>query len=321
MTAAYAKRKTSFTTKLKEIPRELWRNGGLYIMFLPAVVLLFCFNYMPLFGLSMVFKEFDYGLGIFGSPMAEPWYANFVFLFQNEGTLRAVQNTLITNIMFIVGGTLGAVALAILLNEVTHAAYKRFIQSFSLLPFFISVIIINVFAYQILSYDNGVLNQLLVRLGMEKINWYGEPKYWRVIMLIINMWKNVGYNGVIYLATIASIDVGYYEAADIDGANRWQKIWKITLPMLMPTMMTLSLLALGRIMSSDFGFFYAIIGDNPLLYPTVDVLDTFIYRNLWKLGDVSMSSAASFIQSIISGILLVTANTFARRFNADAALF
>lgn len=321
MTAAYAKRKTSFTTKLKEIPRELWRNGGLYIMFLPAVVLLFCFNYMPLFGLSMVFKEFDYGLGIFGSPMAEPWYANFVFLFQNEGTLRAVQNTLITNIMFIVGGTLGAVALAILLNEVTHAAYKRFIQSFSLLPFFISVIIINVFAYQILSYDNGVLNQLLVRLGMEKINWYGEPKYWRVIMLIINMWKNVGYNGVIYLATIASIDVGYYEAADIDGANRWQKIWKITLPMLMPTMMTLSLLALGRIMSSDFGFFYAIIGDNPLLYPTVDVLDTFIYRNLRKLGDVSMSSAASFIQSIISGILLVTANTFARRFNADAALF
>ena len=321
MTAAYAKQKTSFMTKLKEIPRELWRNGGLYIMFLPAVVLLFCFNYMPLFGLSMVFKEFDYGLGIFGSPMAEPWYANFVFLFQNEGTLRAVQNTLITNIMFIVGGTLCAVALAILLNEVTHAAYKRFIQSFSLLPFFISVIIINVFAYQILSYDNGVLNQLLVCLGVEKINWYGESKYWRVIMLIINMWKNVGYNGVIYLATIASIDVGYYEAADIDGANRWQKIWKITLPMLMPTMMTLSLLALGRIMSSDFGFFYAIIGDNPLLYPTVDVLDTFIYRNLRKLGDVSMSSAASFIQSIVSGILLVTANTLARRFNADAALF
>ena len=321
MAVVYTKRKVSFKSKLLEIPRELWRNAGLYVMFLPAVVLLFCFNYMPLFGLSMVFKEFDYGLGIFGSPWADPWYQNFIFLFQNEGTLRAVQNTLITNVMFIIGGTVGAVTLAILLNEVTHAAYKRFIQSFSLLPFFISVIIINVFAYQILSYNNGALNQLLKALGMEPINWYGEPKYWRVIMLIINMWKNVGYNGVIYQAMLASIDVGYYEAADIDGANRWQKIWKITVPMLLPTMMTLSLLALGRIMSSDFGFFYAIIGDNPLLYPTVDVLDTFIYRNLRKLGDVSMSSAASFIQSIISGVLLVTANSFARRFNADAALF
>ncbi len=321
MAVVPTKRKAPLSTKLMAIPRELWRNGGLYIMFLPAVALLFCFNYLPLFGLSMVFKEFDYGLGIFGSPLAQPWYQNFVFLFQNEGTLRAVQNTLITNLMFFVGGTVGAVTLAILLNEVTHAAYKRFVQSFSLLPFFISVIIINVFAYQILSYDNGVLNRLLMALGAEKINWYGEPKYWRGIMLIINMWKNVGYNGVIYLATITSIDVGYYEAADIDGANRWQKIWRITIPMLLPTMLTLSLLALGRIMSSDFGFFYAIIGDNPLLYPTVDVLDTFIYRNLRKLGDVSMSSAASFIQSIISGILLVTANTFARKFNPDAALF
>lgn len=318
---ARGRQKKTLGSRLMEIPRELWRNAGLYVMFIPAVVLLFCFNYLPLFGLSMVFKEFDYGLGIFGSPLANPWYQNFVFLFQNEGTLRAVQNTLITNVMFIIGGTIGAVALAILLNEVLHNTYKRFIQSFSLLPYFISVIIINVFAYQILSYDNGVLNRVLLSLGIEKINWYGEPKYWRWIMLIIHMWKNVGYNGVIYLATITSIDMGYYEAADIDGASRWQKIWKITIPMLVPTILTLSLLALGRIMSSDFGFFYAIIGDNPLLYPTVDVLDTFIYRNLRKLGDVSMSSAASFIQSIISGILLVAANGFARKYNPEAALF
>lgn len=321
MAVVTTRKKVSIGSKLMAIPRELWRNAGLYVMFIPAVVLLFCFNYLPLFGLSVVFKEFDYGLGIFGSPLIDPWYQNFVFLFQNESTLRAVQNTLITNVMFILGGTLGAVILAVLLNEVTHDLYKRFVQSFSLLPFFISVIIINVFAYQILSYDNGALNKIMQSMGMESINWYGEPKYWRWIMLIINMWKNMGYNGVIYLATISSIDVGYYEAADIDGAHRWQKMRHITLPMLMPTMLTLSLLAFGRIMSSDFGFFYAIIGDNPLLYPTVDVLDTFIYRNLRKLGDISMSSAASFIQSILSGVLLVTANHFARKINPDAALF
>ncbi len=301
--------------------RELWINKALYIMLLPACAFLFCFNYLPLFGLTIVFKNFDYGLGIFGSPWAEPWYSNFIFLFQNSGTLRAVKNTLITNVMFIVGGTVSAVALAIFLNEIGVAWYKRVLQSFTLLPFFISVIVISVFVYQLLSYDSGMINRALISLGKEPVDWNGTAKYWRWIMLTINVWKNMGYNGVIYLATISGIDMGYYEAADIDGANRWQKILHITVPMLSPTVLTLSLLALGRIMNSDFGFFYAIVGDNPRLYSTVDVLDTFIYRNLRQLGDISMSGAASFIQAILSGIILVTANSFARKLDANAALF
>ncbi len=290
-------------------------------MLLPACAFLFAFNYLPLFGLVIVFKNFDYGRGIFGSDWANPWYTNFIFLFQNEGTLRAVRNTLITNAMFIIGGTVSAVTLAILLNEVISRRFKRIIQSFTLLPYFISVIIISVFVYQLLSFDSGMVNRFLTNMGKDKVDWFGTARYWRWIMLAISIWRGAGYSGVIYLATITGIDQTYYEAADIDGANRLQKATLITLPLLMPTVLTLTLLAIGRIMSSDFGFFYAIVGDNPKLYPTVDVLDTFIFRNLRKLGDISMSSAASFLQSIISGILLLLANTLARRYDTNAALF
>ena len=315
---ARGRQKKTLGSRLMEIPRELWRNAGLYVMFIPAVVLLFCFNYLPLFGLSMVFKEFDYGLGIFGSPLANPWYQNFVFLFQNEGTLRAVQNTLITNVMFIIGGTIGAVALAILLNEVLHNTYKRFIQSFSLLPYFISVIIINVFAYQILSYDNGVLNRVLLSLGIEKINWYGEPKYWRWIMLIIHMWKNVGYNGVIYLATITSIDMGYYEAADIDGANRWKRMWHITLPGIKSTVVTLLIMNLGRVMGSnlerlrEFG--------NTQVRDFQYQLAIYIYDKGLQNGRYSMSTAVNLFQSVVGLILVLLADKVAKKLGEDGLL-
>ena len=301
--------------------REMRVNKALYIMLLPACGFLFCFNYLPLFGLTIVFKDYDFGLGIFGSPWADPWYDNFIFLFSSSMTFRAIRNTLITNAMFMIGGTISAVALAIFLNEITSKFYKRLVQSFTLLPYFISVIVISVFVYQLLSYDSGMINRFIVARGGEPVDWNGTASYWRWIMLTINMWRGMGYFAVIYLATISGIDMGYYEAAEIDGANRWQKIWHITLPLLMPTVLTLQLLALGRIMNSDFGFFYAIVGDNPRLYETVDVLDTFIYRNLRQLGNISMSGAASFIQSILSGIILITANYFARRVDSNAALF
>ena len=300
---------------------EFWKNKSLYAMFLPACVLLFLFNYLPLFGLTLVFKKFDYGLGIFGSPMQTPWYGNFVFLFKNDGMFRAVRNTLINNSLFILSNTVCAVMLAVLLNEIIHKRIKQILQSMSLLPYFISTVVISVFVYQIFNTDNGMINGMLRSLGMKAIPWYETAGHWRVILPIIHVWKNCGYMAVIYLATITGIDATLYEAAEIDGAKRYQRVCYITVPLLVPTMITMTLLAVGRILNSDFTFYYAILGDNALLYRTTDVLDTFIFRNLRTIGDFTMSGAASFVQSILSAIILVTFNTFARRFNKDAALF
>jgi putative aldouronate transport system permease protein len=300
---------------------EFWKNKALYAMFLPACALLFMFNYLPLFGLVLVFKKFDFGLGIFGSPIQTPWYNNFVFLFKNEGTFRAIRNTLINNSLFIVFNTICAVMLAVFLNEIIHKRIKQILQSMTLLPYFISTVVISVFVYQIFNTNNGMINSMLRSLSLKPIPWYETAGHWRVILPIIHVWKNCGYMAVIYLATITGIDMTLYEAAEIDGAKRYQRILYITVPLLAPTMITMTLLAAGRILNSDFTFYYAILGDNALLYKTTDVLDTFIFRNLRTLGDFTMSGAASFIQSMLSAIILVSCNMLARRYNKDAALF
>ena len=300
---------------------ELWKNKGLYVMFIPACVLLFMFNYLPLFGLILVFKRFDFGLGIFGSPIQTPWYGNFVFLFKNDGVYRAVRNTLINNSLFIIFDTICAVMLAVFINEIIHKKIKRVLQSMTLLPYFISTVVISVFIYQLLNTDNGMINAMIKSFGAKPVPWFENAKYWRVILTIIYVWRNCGYRAVIYLATITGIDATLFEAAEIDGAKRYQRIMYITIPLLVPTMITLTLLSVGRILNSDFTFYYAILGDNALLFNTTDVLDTFIFRNLRTLGDFTMSGAASFVQSILSAIILVTFNMLARRYNKDAALF
>ena len=300
---------------------EFWKNKSLYAMFLPACILLFMFNYMPLFGLTLVFKDFDFGLGIMGSPMQTPWYGNFEFLFKNEGTFRALGNTLINNFSFLIANTAVSILLATMLNEMLISQSKRVAQSMTLLPFFISTVVISVFIYQLFNTDNGMINGILRSVGLKAIGWYEDPKYWRVILTCIHIWRNCGYMSVIYLATITGIDSSLFEAAEIDGAKRIQRIWHITLPLIRPTIITMTLLAVGRVMVSDFTFYYAIIGDNALLFKTTDVLDTFIFRNLRKLGDFTMSGAASFVQSIMSAIILLTFNQIARRFDEGAALF
>ena len=290
-------------------------------MFLPACVLLFLFNYLPLFGLTLVFKKFDFGLGIFKSPIQTPWYGNFIFLFKNSGTMRAITNTLINNSLFIIFNTVCAVMLAVFLNEIMHRRLKSILQSMTLLPYFISTVVISVFVYQIFNTDNGMINAMLRSLDIKPVPWYESAGHWRIILPAIHVWRNCGYMAVIYLATITGIDSTLYEAAEIDGAKRWQRISYITIPLLVPTMITMTLLAVGRILNSDFTFYYAILGDNALLYKTTDVLDTFIFRNLRTLGDFTMSGAASFIQSILSAIILVAFNAIARRYNKEAALF
>ncbi len=297
-------------------------NWQLYIMALPAIALLFMFNYMPMFGTIIAFKKYKVLKGILGSDWANPWYRNFKLMFRaNGGAVVAIKNTLILNLMFIAIGTIVSLALALMLNELRSRFFKKITQSFIFLPYFISAVVMGLFANALLSIEKGTINNIRTFFGFARIDFYSNAKMWPGILLAFHIWKNGGYGAVVYIATIGGIDSSYYEAARIDGATRWQETRYISLPLLRPTVIVLTLLSIGRIMNSDFGFFYMLVGDNPLLYPTADVIDTFIFRALRNTGDMGVSSATGLFQSTVSFILVLTSNMLARKIDKDAALF
>lgn len=301
--------------------RDLYRNRALLVMFLPFAILLLLFNYMPMAGLVIAFKDFDFSKGIFGSAWMDPLFNNFDYLFSSDAAFRAIRNTILLNALFIVVGLIFEVGFALLLNEVRNKYFKKVTQSITFLPFFISWIVVGVFSYNLLNYESGSINRLLEWLGFQGIDFYNTPGLWPLILTIAIRWKATGYGTIIYLAALTSIDHSYYEAAAIDGATRWQQIKYISIPMLRPTVIILTLLAVGRIMNADFGMFYAMVGDASLLFPTTDVIDTFVYRSLRKTGDIGMASAAGFLQSIVAFVLVLTSNYAARKIDKDSAIF
>ncbi|CAM4212711.1 putative aldouronate transport system permease protein [Paenibacillus endophyticus] len=307
--------------KSNGVIRELLRNRTLLLMFLPVATLLFLFNYLPLAGLVIAFKNFDFAKGIFGSDWMDPLLYNFEYLFSSSTAFRAIRNTILLNALFIMVGLLFEVGFALLLNEIRNKYFKRVTQSLTFLPFFISWIVVGVFAYNLMNFESGAINRLLENIGMQPIDFYSEAGLWPLILTIAVRWKVTGYGTIIYLAALTSIDNSYYEAASIDGATRWQQIRYISIPMLRPTIIILTLLAVGRIMNADFGMFYAMVGDASLLFPTTDVIDTFVYRSLRKSGDIGMASAAGFLQSIIAFVLIIGSNYAARKIDKDSAIF
>lgn len=312
--------------KKKSLPKRfataMRKNWQLYLMALPAMVLLFCFAYMPMGGLVIAFKRYNFKDGIWGSPWIDPIFKNFEILFKNNSAaLQAIRNTVLLNLLFISVGTIFALALSLAFNEIQNKYLKKITQSFSFLPYFISTVVVGIFVSGLLGYDNGVINRIITAFGGEKVAFYMNAGYWPVILLIVNIWKGAGYNAVVYLATISGIDSSYYEAAKIDGATRWQQTWYISLPLLKPTVITLTLLSVGKIMNSDFGLFYNVTGDMPTLYAITDVIDTYIYRALRQMGDVGISSATGFFQSIVGFVLVLISNKLANMYESDAALF
>lgn len=317
--AAYSGPQTSLAARFAMAIKKNWQ---LYLMALPAVGFLFCFAYLPMGGLVIAFKNFEYSKGIWGSDWADPWYKNFEIIFKNNsGMTQALRNTIFLNLLFIIVGAIFAVALAIAFNEISNKYLKKITQSLSFLPYFISTVVVGIFVSSLLNYDTGIINRLITNLGGEKIAFYMEPKWWPMILLVVNVWKGAGYSAVVYLATISGIDSSYYEAAEIDGASRWKQIWYITLPLLKPTVIVMTLMAVGKIMNADFGLFYNITGDMPTLYSTTDVLDTYIYRSLRTLGDVGISSATGFFQSVCGFVLVMIMNRVARKYDEESALF
>lgn len=298
--------------------KELWRNKFLYFLALPAVVYTFIFSYMSLPYIVIAFEKFHFKTGMF-SPFVG--LRNFEYFFKSSWAWTITRNTLVINILFLIVGTVCAVALAIVLNEVSAKKFLKVSQSAMLFPYFISWVIVSYMLQGILGTDNGLINNIIVSMGGTKINFYSTPDYWYPILLILNIWKTTGYNAIVYLAAITGIDEGLYEAAYIDGATRWKRIRYITLPLLTPTICILTLMSVGRIFYGDFGMMYAIIRDNSSLMPIAEVIDTYVYRTFKNTGDPGLSMAVGLYQSIVGFILVFTSNWIVRRKFPEGALF
>ena len=298
--------------------KELWRNKFLYFLALPAMVYTFIFSYLSLPYIAIAFEKFNYKTGIFSQFVG---LKNFEYFFKSSWAWTITRNTLIINILFLVIGTVCAVALAIILNEVSAKGFLKASQSAMLFPYFISWVIVSYMLQGILGTENGLINNIIVSMGGERVNFYSQPSYWYPILLILNIWKTTGYNAIVYLAASTGIDEGLYEAAYIDGATRWKRIRYITLPLLTPTICILTLMSVGRIFYGDFGMMYAIIRDNSSLMPIAEVIDTYVYRTFKNTGDPSLSMAVSLYQSIVGFILVFTSNWIVRRKFPEGALF
>lgn len=293
----------------------------LYIMLIPGAVYLIINNYLPMAGLLIAFKKINYSLGIFKSPWVG--LSNFKYLFSNSDALIALRNTILYNLGFILFGNLLAIVVAIALDSAKNKHFKQVSQVVYLIPFLLSTVIVSYIAFAFLSPTNGFMNNtILPMFGIDDpIKWYNEAKYWPVILNIVYLWMSFGYSSILYYSAVISIDKTYYEAAVVDGASTWKQIVHITLPGIKPTIITLVLLAIGRICYSDFGLFYLIPQHSGLLYSTTQTIDTFVYRALLELNDVGRSSAAGFLQSIFGFVLVFGANLLVNKLDKESALF
>ena len=297
------------------------KNRTLLFMLMPAVVLVFLFSYMPIAGVVLAFKQYNYQDGIWGSPWVEHPFDNFRFFFLSGKAGIVTANTFLYNLSFIIVNTALAVGLAVVLSEVKSKIFKKTTQSIIFLPYFVSWVIVGAIAYNLLNYENGVLNSFLMAWGMEPLNVYFMPQAWRIILVIFNAWKGVGYSMVVYLAAVVGVDTTLYEAAQIDGANIFHRIRYVLLPSVKPTIITLVLLDISKIFRGNFDLFYQLIGSNGALYDTTDVIDTFVFRSLLESSDIGMASASGFYQSVLCFVIIILVNAVVKRVNADYALF
>ncbi len=300
--------------------KQIKKYIPVYVMMLPALVYLFINNYLPMVGTVLAFKEYSVKGGIFGSKFVG--LNNFKYLFQTKDAWIITRNTLLYNIAFIILGTIFSIFIAILMSEVRGRRAKKLYQTVTLYPYLISIVVAAYLVNSFLSTDTGFINTTILKpLGIEPVSWYSEAKYWPIILVIVYIWKNFGYHTLLYLSTLLGIDKGYYEAAALDGASLWQQTIHITLPHLKPTVITLTLLSIGRIFYSDFGLFYQVPMNSGALIDITNTIDTYVYRGLMQLGDIGMSSAAGLYQSVVGFILVFTANLVVKKFSADDALF
>ena len=290
----------------------------LLLMCLPAIVFFFLFNYVPLPGIYVAFVKYNYRDGIFGSKFVG--LQNFEFLASSGKLLSLTKNTILYNIAFILLGNFLAVFVAILLNEMRSKWFKKVSQTLMFLPYFISQVLVGILVFNLLNYDTGFVNGILTRLGMERWQPYSDPSVWPVLLVIIYLWQQTGYNSVVYFASIMGIDGEMMEAAKVDGANGFQRIRYIILPSLKPTIVILLLFALGGIVKGNFGLFYNIVGTNPILYETTDIIETYVYRATMTDFNFMTASAVGLYQSIVGFVIVMVVNYIVKKIEPDYSL-
>jgi putative aldouronate transport system permease protein len=305
---------------MKRQLKRLKKYRLLYLMMVPGIVYLIFNNYMPMTGIIIAFKKYNYQKGIWKSP----WVGldNFKYLFATRDSWIIIRNTLAYNLVFIVISVVVGMTLAILLDQLRSSRMKRAYQMLFLLPYMISIVVVSYIVYALLSTNTGFVNQrLLAWFGIDPVSWYSEPKYWPFILVLVNQWKWLGYNCVIYYSSIIGIDTQYYESAIIDGASRWQRITHITIPLVRKTVIIMVLMQIGNIFRSDFGLFYQVPMNSSSLMDVTNTIDTYVYRGLKSINSLGMTSAAGVYQSVVGFVTVLAANLVVRKIDKDSALF
>ncbi len=304
----------------KRPKKRLAKTGPLLLIAAPGILYLLINNYLPMFGVFLAFKDFNYFKGIFGSDWCG--FDNFRFLFKTRDAWIMTRNTLLYNAAFIVVGTVAAIFVAVLIYELGQHRRVKLFQASLMLPNLFSWVVIGFIVYAYLNADTGFVNNTVYGwLGLSPVSWYSTPGPWPFVLMLVYLWKYTGYFSVVYIASIAGIDQGVYEAAQLDGASKWQQIMRITVPLLRPTVTIMVLMAVGRIFFSDFGLFYQVPQNSGRLFDVTQTIDTYVYRGLMELNDVGMSAAAALYQSVIGFLLVLGANALVRRLDAENALF
>ncbi|MDY3919249.1 MAG: ABC transporter permease subunit [Candidatus Limivivens sp.] len=306
--------------KTKKKKAGFSKSAPFFLIALPGILYILINNYIPMFGIFLAFKDYNFMKGVFGSDWCG--FANFKFLFSTNSAWIMTRNTILYNLAFIVLGTVMAIFVAVMMCELGKRTRVKFFQAALLLPNLLSWVVIGFVAYAFLNADTGFINKtILAGLGISPISWYTTKNAWPPILIIVYLWKNMGYQSIIYMAAISGIDKSLYEAAALDGATKLQQIFKVTLPMLRSTVTILTLMSIGRIFFSDFGLFYQVPQNSGALYDVTQTIDTYVYRGLMELNDVGMSAAAGLYQSLVGFILVLAANGIVRKVDADNALF
>ena len=298
---------------------KFWNNRTLILMCLPAIIFFFVFSYVPLPGLYLAFVRYNYADGMLRSPFVG--FQNFRFLWMTGDLLRITRNTVLYNFAFIAFGNIMMITVAVLMNELRSKSFRKISQTLMFLPYFISYVLVGLFVYNILNYEYGTLNAIISALGGETVQTYSNVGIWKYVIVFTHLWKETGYGSIIYFAAIMGLSAEMYEAAEIDGASAIQRIRFITLPCLKPTFIILLLFALGGVLKGNFGLFFNLIGYNSLLYPSTDIIETFVFRALMVNFNFSTGTAVGLFQSFFGFTLVMTVNWIIRRIEPEYALF
>lgn len=285
-------------------------------MAMPAFLVFLIFSYIPMTGLVMAFKDFDFKMGVWNSP----WNGldNFKFLLVSKSTFAQITfNTIAYYVIFTVIGMFLEIVLAIAMDQLVFKKLGKVMQCILIIPIFISFTAVQFIVYAFLSSDTGMINHLF---GVST-RWYMEAKYWPIILTIVKIWNGTGYGSVLYMSVLAGIDPQLYEAADIDGANKWQQIKHVTLPSLIPMITVMLLLSVGSIMHSDTGLFYQVTRNSGTLYSTTQVIDSYILNSIFHNSNFGFTAAATFFQSIVGTVLILASNAAVKKVSPDNALF